>query len=785
MKWRALIYAALAGAWLWPLLAHPFDCPFGLHDWGYACFDAQRAHLGASVLPWSEGGLGALQSRPIVEPPSLLLIALQMVSPPLGLRVMLFACALLGALATDVAAARVFGALSWPARLVAGVVYLASPFFANKLAAGHMGFIFAMPLVPALALALERLAEAGVNTPTRAFAAAAATLAAMFAQLQVGLLAVALVAAGYARRVDAGRLAVLSALALLTWAPAVYMGLVGESTGAFVREAQLHAWFVDQSIPWQHALDATWYFPHYYERFAGSWAVALWQWMSLAAVIVALATRGTPRRLAAAVVVFSAVAAGVHGPLAAVVASAFAAVPGAAVFRELFDLLVFVPFVVAGGLAIAIDAALEKTAGSVPLRSGAFAVAAAVVAATAWPVASAAVARHVPLSPVAEYDALARRAAALHGGGRVLWLPSAVPLGPRGTTGGADPFTNWFGAHATAQHYHPGGYIAYLSAVADRTPALPAFAVQATDIQAVIVRPDVVSRRLSGAAHPAGRDVTPIAPSFRSFELREPFVLYDGAPACEPPLRSALRPGNAYVRCDERDAPFEFREDAARVGDDPTRDWLDAERWAEIDPQLAAPRMPALFTLSGSTYRWSTVVPARVLVYAPQGAEIDGRPVRAAADWTALELRAGLHTARTRRGALLALTAIRPAALPQAPDAGTSGARELAPALAWKPFGAFRVTLPPHPRGFIVLRESWTPEWRAWLDGAELGPPTLADGYASGWIVGPATRKTTLVVRFLPSYTYAWLCLLAALVWIGLAVALTRRAALQHAEAPS
>lgn len=51
---------------------------------------------------------------------------------------------------------------------------------------------------------------------------------------------------------------------------------------------------------------------------------------------------------------------------------------------------------------------------------------------------------------------------------------------------------------------------------------------------------------------------------------------------------------------------------------------------------------------------------------------------------------------------------------------------------------------------WLVLGQSHSPGWSARLDGTDLGPPQLVDGFANGWPLPPGTDPVTITLRFEP-----------------------------------
>lgn len=82
---------------------------------------------------------------------------------------------------------------------------------------------------------------------------------------------------------------------------------------------------------------------------------------------------------------------------------------------------------------------------------------------------------------------------------------------------------------------------------------------------------------------------------------------------------------------------------------------------------------------------------------------------------------------------------------------------------------------------WIVLGQSYNPGWHATADGADLGPPTLVDGYANGWEV-PAGTDIDLHLEWTPQrvvWGAIWLSVAALLVALFLALR-PQRAAPTH-----
>src|SRR5690349_3197070 len=113
MRVRTCAYAVLGILWMLPFWAHPFACPFGLHDWAYPCLPAQSgSYLPSLVAPWWDTDLGSPHALPQITPPWLVLGVLAAFSPAIGVRLFVLAAFIGAAIAADISADRLFGARS-------------------------------------------------------------------------------------------------------------------------------------------------------------------------------------------------------------------------------------------------------------------------------------------------------------------------------------------------------------------------------------------------------------------------------------------------------------------------------------------------------------------------------------------------------------------------------------------------------------------------------------------------------------------------------------------------
>lgn len=761
------VYAIVACLLLRPFFAHPTDCVFGLHDWAFPCFDEQRSHFFTYWLsPLIAHNLGIAQPRPTVEPPLLLLFAAASIAPAIALRAFLFLCFFGAALAADHAVATLYRTANPWARLVAGLVYTCSPFFQTKLVSGHVGFLVCAPLIPLALSAFEALRERSGS-----WAVAAAFMSASFAQLQVGLVMLAVLPIMAWRRVSAAKWLGIWVIALLTWAPVAFAGIVAYSSGALSTETQLPAWLLNESVPWQRALDGTEYFTHYFRDSVGTPSALAWQLLSPVCLLYGLLLPGTPRRLSAVAIVLASLAAGLRGPLASVVQWSMAHIDAMTLFRELYDLLFLAPLAIAGGAAAAVQQLLQRARRCpIPGAAGS-ALALALMVLLVWPALTAALAQRIPFVATARWNAQAAEAARSGPYDRILWLPTAVPLGPAGTPGGADPFSFPFGDHPSVNAYHPFGLFAYASALADRTGSLDAALAHRLAIGKIFVRSGVVSRRLVAAEHPLGAEVRVPGSGVDRAMRTSLLAVTQSTPQCEPDLRTAMRAGVAYARCASNTLMAAPHEDA-ESDDDPMHAWVSGERWAELDPALAQPRWPVIFTLSGRPHPWYMPLPGVTWFYAPTGAWVDGRPIAASRTWQSVTLTHGRHSARGDGKHLVAVSA----SLTDASSSISGGHAETDVALQKSnpAVGRF-VAIIPGGSAFLILRMQWSPLWRAYLDGHDLGMPQIADGYALGWRLPARRAPSQLVVRYQPAVPYAVLAGMSWLIWLCLAFSISAR----------
>ena len=77
-----------------------------------------------------------------------------------------------------------------------------------------------------------------------------------------------------------------------------------------------------------------------------------------------------------------------------------------------------------------------------------------------------------------------------------------------------------------------------------------------------------------------------------------------------------------------------------------------------------------------------------------------------------------------------------------------------------------------HPRDrdrWLVLGQSYNRGWHATVDGTGLGPPTVIDGFANGWLL-PAGEAAVVELRWTPQRLVDWALRLSALVAVAAAL---------------
>ena len=80
---------------------------------------------------------------------------------------------------------------------------------------------------------------------------------------------------------------------------------------------------------------------------------------------------------------------------------------------------------------------------------------------------------------------------------------------------------------------------------------------------------------------------------------------------------------------------------------------------------------------------------------------------------------------------------------------------------------AYTVRVPPRDTArWLVLGQSHNQGWHASVDGTDLGPPTVIDGFANGWLL-PAGEAAVVELRWTPQWLVDWALRLSALAVIA------------------
>ena len=89
---------------------------------------------------------------------------------------------------------------------------------------------------------------------------------------------------------------------------------------------------------------------------------------------------------------------------------------------------------------------------------------------------------------------------------------------------------------------------------------------------------------------------------------------------------------------------------------------------------------------------------------------------------------------------------------------------------------------------WLSWNQSWNAGWTASIDGADLGPPVLIDGYANGWQIPPSAHERTIELRWTPQRTVDIALLISAvfgLLILVLLVASPRSSQRRDATTPA
>ncbi|HEY1977493.1 MAG TPA: hypothetical protein VGG89_13140 [Candidatus Baltobacteraceae bacterium] len=393
--------------WTWPL-ARPQALQW-LHSFAGLWDDRSLGH--ANALPW--------QSYAVVTQA----VSILVFGPSAGLAVWL--CAVLFAAACT--CTWMLGSLGVRSRLAAfagALFYATTPVVFTRVAAGHLAYLLAYALLPAVVVLARRTLE-----QRRWSAAILLGLAIGFAASQIQFLAIVWLAivplAFFATRAEGwfARLAAALGIAIAVQLQCLLPLALGSTANPYAAQRALLSFEYNNSSPFADAVVMLGYFTHYYETAAPPWAYAVLYGIVAVAIVLGIAAA---RRFGSYAVVLFAIGvvltAGLYGPLSAPLAFAFGRSALFTVFRDLH----YFAAITAIGVALAIGLALER------FRLAALPLLLAIVW-TAVPVLAGKDLRGllVPRHDVAETVDQMQFVHA-RGAGRVLWLPAEEPLGIKG-----------------------------------------------------------------------------------------------------------------------------------------------------------------------------------------------------------------------------------------------------------------------------------------------------------------------------------------------------------------
>jgi hypothetical protein len=393
--------------WTWPL-ARPQALQW-MHSFIGLWDDRSLGH--ANALPW-QTYVVATQTASIL-----------VFGPSAGLAVWL--CAVLFATAcTCTWMLRAFGVTSRVAAFTGALFYATTPVVFTRVAAGHLAYLLAYALLPAIVVLARRAIE-----ERRWSTAISLGLAIGFAASQIQFLAIvwlAIVPLAWFVKRTAGwvvRLAAAAGIAVAVQLQCLLPLVLGSTATPYAAQRALLSFEYNNSSPFADAVVTLGYFTHYYETAAPPWAYGVLY--AVVAIAIVLSVAGSRRFGSYALVLFAAgvvLTAGLYGPLSAILAWAFDSAALFTVFRDLH----YFAAITALGVALAIGLAVER------FRFAALPLLPAIVW-TALPVMSGNDIHSllVPQRYVAETVAQMRFLHA-RGPGSVLWLPAEEPLGLKG-----------------------------------------------------------------------------------------------------------------------------------------------------------------------------------------------------------------------------------------------------------------------------------------------------------------------------------------------------------------
>lgn len=622
--------ALAAAAAIWPL-AYFRSIPAFQQDWTWPLSRAlalqwlhtfaglwdDRGFGHANALPWQTYAV-ATQSLSVVLFGSWLGLAFWM-----GLTLFGAGCACAYML-------RAFGVRSRIAAFVAAVFYVTSPVVFTRIAAGHLAYLLAYALLPAIVALARRTIEERRLLPSILLG-----LAIGFAASQIQFLITAWLAvvplAFFVNRVNGwiARLALAAAIAVAVQLQSLLPMALSSTAAIYEAQRALVSFEYNNSSPLADAPIMLGYFTHYYE--SAALPSAYWVLYALLAVAIVLAVAATRRFGGYALLLVALgtlLTAGLYGPLSVPLAWAFEHWLAFAIFRDLHYFAAFTAL----GIALALGLSVERYRLSAP----------ALIALVVWCGAPLLVASEIrPLVVPRQYVTDALNAMSIvhrRGAGRVLWLPAEEPVGIVGANNSGRDFTA-YGPHGnpSVSDDLDNPQLAYaLATLREGKPDWRAFA--SMDVRYLVVRNYVRSTRsednfgtgfrlaygkLNDAALPAalGRDLHLVfvgrTPGSTIYELPAAMGMSYAAAASGAALFSELKPGT--VALTPRASRLQLA--PSNVTADPRLDWVAGRFGWRYRAWMPDSIYPFVWTVSNRPLSFGVPAGADcVVAAAPQGA---------------------------------------------------------------------------------------------------------------------------------------------------------------------
>jgi hypothetical protein len=754
------------------------------HDWGWPATATQFfLSLWRDAGAWDSSGLGEPNHQPVLHPVLLLWhLAAPLLQPWLVGALTIFVCATAFAYGVSACCRHVFQLPAVPSAMLGCAALLGPPFY-NKIVAGHIYYVIALAAYPWVV----RFSIASDVKP-RSGALAVASVGALCAlQVQIFIASLIAIVAGCLR----GRRYVVSSLLA---AAASFVLLLPEAL-AYANADVVHnvasmqttlAWQYNNSAPFFSALISVGYAPHYYAH-ALATVKAAWIVQSALWVLVLSAVLGTImlRRdrmawvLLALWVAMAFLVAGLYGPFAAILSYLYTHALWASAFRELYHF---------AGIEWTLLCVLAAVACRRLSARVTYPLLGCAVAILALPWSAANFAGQLVAAPPSSYALSALRSiSASHDDTRFLLVPSEWPLRPNGSqSSGEDPLAYATASSPTANVYRLDGT---LEAAAHLTEASNPAAARWRAIAGIGT---VLSR--SGVAEDLSARFPPIAnvpPYVRSLMARRTafsnamtrsstcvLCAYGSIPTLREPTDSAV--GDAFVLVRDTGAvhggdPDLARASAYRIPNpstqtiDPSVGWVSATMWSWLDVRIALnsegvitwskSRLQCPSAKKGITFvhvllMHGTLTTDRGRLRVPAG-----KPI-----WVSLPH--GARTLKVTNGlAVVNRFVTLPYYAPESVSSGAAPSGERALSYDWISEKGTGVIGPAvH---FIVLKQSYSSNWRLAMKHGRVVRHFVASGYANGWQVD-TNKSTEVSVYYNRTQWNRTLLALSLLVWIGI-----------------